>query len=114
MIRINPRHAEAHASLGWALVETRRYREALPPLEQLTRLRPENADAYYGLGWVYVELNRFPKAMKRLKQALALDPQHTGARVRLRMAEQKMKENHPPRENILIQTPDPPISESPR
>ena len=54
-IEVNPLDKYAHANLGLAYVEWRKYEEAIPELNQAASLTPDNADAQVRLGEAYSE-----------------------------------------------------------
>jgi len=60
--------------LGTALMELRRFQEALPPFHQLAEADPGCADAYVGLGWCYRRVDRLDLAIASMSQALSQKP----------------------------------------
>lgn len=50
VLRLDPRHAEAHNNLGRALVQLGRPEEALRHVREAVRLNPNNAEARQNLG----------------------------------------------------------------
>ena len=79
LLDLNPNHKEAMFSLGWALMDEKRYLEAAPILKQAVRLNPKNADTHYSLGMVYAELGRNDDALTQYRKTLQMDVNHTGA-----------------------------------
>ena len=84
VVKLNPENSEySLIALRWALIESKRYIEALVPLKKSIRLNPKNTDAYYSLGWVYGELKRYEEAIVALEETLQIDPNHLEAGTRL-------------------------------
>ncbi|MEM6440939.1 MAG: hypothetical protein AAF763_14735 [Pseudomonadota bacterium] len=61
------------------LIETDRYCEALPYLEDLAETLPENADVFSMLGYVYRKMDDLEYSALNYDRALSLDPNHLGA-----------------------------------
>ena len=80
---LNPDSPDIFYNLGWALIESEKYIEALIPLKKAIRLNQKNTDAYYSLGWVYGELKRYEEAVVALEETLLIDPKHLEAGTRL-------------------------------
>ncbi len=59
---------------GYALIELKRYEEALATYEQAIRLDPNYALAYNSKGSTLVELKRYEEALAACEQAIRLDP----------------------------------------
>ena len=50
-IELDPKHANAHNNLGWALNGKGQYDEAIPILRKTIELDPKHAYAHSNLGW---------------------------------------------------------------
>jgi tetratricopeptide (TPR) repeat protein len=61
-------------NLGRVLINTKRYEEAIDPLQRATQTRPDSADAHYLLGQAYLKLKQGSKAVPQLNEALRLNP----------------------------------------
>ena len=57
-----------------ALLELKRYEEALTAYEQAIGLDPNNALAYSNKGYALLELKRYEEALAACEQAISLDP----------------------------------------
>ena len=64
---------------GKALVEAKRYQEAMPYLQQATATDPRNADAYNLMGYATRKSGNANGSLQYYNQALAIDPKHLGA-----------------------------------
>ena len=78
-LKIQPDDAIAHVDLGVALVEQKRYYDAMYHYRQAIGIRPGFANAYYNLGVVLAYENRFAEALDNYAQALRFDPAQKGA-----------------------------------
>ena len=73
-LELDPRSAEAHASLG-LLHGTRGQDEAsIRELERAVELRPSYAEAHNWLAWGHLVSGRGDSALERARRAVALDP----------------------------------------
>jgi tetratricopeptide (TPR) repeat protein len=64
---------------GKALVEAKRYQEAMPYLQQAAAKDPKNADAYNLMGYATRKSGNANGSLQYYNQALAIDPKHLGA-----------------------------------
>ena len=64
---------------GKALVEAKRYQEAMPLLQQAVAKNPQNADAYNLMGYATRKSGNANGSLQYYNQALAIDPKHLGA-----------------------------------
>src|SRR5262249_271967 len=64
---------------GKALVEAKRYQEAMPYLQQAVAKNPRNADAYNLMGYATRKSGNANGSLQYYNQALAIDPKHLGA-----------------------------------
>jgi tetratricopeptide (TPR) repeat protein len=64
---------------GKALVEAKRYQEAMPLLQQAVAKDPRNADAYNLMGYATRKSGNANGSLQYYNQALAIDPKHLGA-----------------------------------
>jgi tetratricopeptide (TPR) repeat protein len=64
---------------GKALVEAKRYQEAMPYLQQVVTKNPKNADAYNLMGYATRKSGNANGSLQYYNQALAIDPKHLGA-----------------------------------
>ena len=90
--QLNPDYPNIYYNLGWALIESEKYIEALVFLKKSIRLNPKNIDAYYTLGWVYGELKRYEDAVVALEETLLIDPNHLEAGTRLDIMRNHLQE----------------------
>ena len=65
---VNPLDPNAHAALANALMEQRKFAEALPELEKSVSLQPRNGALQTQLGRVYLELGQNEKGMAGVRQ----------------------------------------------
>lgn len=71
--------AAAAFSTSVRLIETDRYCEALPYLEQLAEDLPRNADVFSMLGYVHRKMDNLDVSASNYVRALALEPNHIDA-----------------------------------
>jgi tetratricopeptide (TPR) repeat protein len=64
---------------GKALVEAKRYQEAMPYLQQAVATDSKNADAYNLMGYATRKSGNANGSLQYYNQALAIDPKHLGA-----------------------------------
>jgi tetratricopeptide (TPR) repeat protein len=70
---------DANFAQGKALVEAKRYQEAMPYLQQAAAKDPKNADAYNLMGYATRKSGNANGSLQYYNQALAIDPKHLGA-----------------------------------
>ena len=71
-LQLSPRDVLTNLRLGMALVEARRYAEALPHLEIARAAEPPPAEAFYYLGRSHLALSRPREAAEAFRRALSL------------------------------------------
>ena len=71
---VDPNFAQAKA-----LIEAKRYKEAMPLLQQAVATNPKNADAYNLMGYSTRKMGDANGSLQYYNQALAIDPKHLGA-----------------------------------
>jgi tetratricopeptide (TPR) repeat protein len=91
LLRLHPKHAEAHGMLGGILLGEGRLDEALPHLEQAVALYPRDVDKRLLLGQALLQAsrddpNRLKAALQHLRFACKLDPEDAEAREFLAIA----------------------------
>lgn len=83
ILRVDPRHAAAHARLGAALCYLGRYEEAEWTLRRAVELDGRCADAHANLGALLYYKGEFAAAETALRKAAKLDPRNSEALVSL-------------------------------
>lgn len=73
-LSIDPQHAVAHNSLGTALAEEGRFKEAAERCAEAARLKPGFIRAWDNLGRAYIRLKRFDDAIAAFDSGLAAAP----------------------------------------
>jgi len=71
---LDPKSAEAHFWLGWALYENKHYQEAQPHLQFAIQQNYSVGRAHAGLGFSYMMLKNYSLARQEFSAALAADP----------------------------------------
>jgi tetratricopeptide (TPR) repeat protein len=71
--------ADPSFAQGKALVEAKRFKEAMPYLQQAVAKDPKNADAYNLMGYATRKSGDPNGSLQYYNQALAIDPKHLGA-----------------------------------
>jgi tetratricopeptide (TPR) repeat protein len=71
--------ADPSFAQGKALVEAKRFKEAMPLLQQAVATDPRNADAYNLMGYSTRKMGDANGSLQYYNQALAIDPKHLGA-----------------------------------
>jgi tetratricopeptide (TPR) repeat protein len=79
-LRLNPRYADAHNSIGVALKQMGRLDEASSHHEEAIRLKPDFAAAHNNLGAVRYLQERFDQAEAHYRKALEVSPGYADAR----------------------------------
>ena len=77
-------------SLGWVLMDEKRYLEAVPVFKRAIQLDPI-AKTYYGLGMVYNEMGRNEDALLQFRKALQIDRNHAGAHEKIALLEKELE-----------------------
>jgi predicted O-linked N-acetylglucosamine transferase (SPINDLY family) len=78
-LALQPGFAEALTNRACALVERKRFAEALASCDQAIALRPDMADAFNNRGNALRELGRLDDALASFDRAIALRPDHADA-----------------------------------
>ncbi|MGE5326673.1 MAG: sulfatase-like hydrolase/transferase, partial [Deltaproteobacteria bacterium] len=85
-VREKPDYSPAIIGLGVAMVETRRYAEALPYLQRATGIGPQEVIRLNYLGIATAHAGNTQGAIELYRQALAKKPDYAGARLNLAIA----------------------------
>lgn len=70
---------QAYLELGSALLETKRFPEALARYREAQALEPDNADIYHKLGWALQRMRRWEDAVESYRQAVQRAPLFDGS-----------------------------------
>jgi tetratricopeptide (TPR) repeat protein len=89
-IKLEPRSAEVHLSLGHAYLRLQKDREAVKAFKDSIKLNPANAETQYGLGFANFRLARFREAADGFKKATTLEPKMAKAHYGLSLAYQEL------------------------
>ena len=82
VLEIDPEHAAAHAGIGFALLELKRYEEAAESLARSVSLEPQSPDAadrHAAMGRASAELGRTQAAAEHYERALEIDARNAEA-----------------------------------
>src|SRR5947209_11664927 len=71
--------AESLNAKAIAVIDAKRYADAVEPLRQAVRLKPDYADAQYNLGFALFSLGQFADAVSPLQRASQLDAKDADA-----------------------------------
>ena len=74
-VKINPRHAKAHAEIGLMMYRTKQLNEAKREIDTALKLSPETYSTYYYLGKILKEAKDIPGAIKAFERAQR-DPEY--------------------------------------
>jgi tetratricopeptide (TPR) repeat protein len=85
-VTIEPGDAIAHVDLGVALVEQKRYDEAMYHYRTAIALNPQNDNAHFNLGVLLAYQSRYEDAINSYIQALRFNPGKKGARANIAAA----------------------------
>jgi tetratricopeptide (TPR) repeat protein len=72
-------NADTYYSSGSALIEAKRFDQALVAFDQTVALKPDYAEAHNGRGITLASLNRFDEALTALERAIAVKPDYAEA-----------------------------------
>ncbi len=75
-LELQPNLAEAHASVGYAYVQQKRYNEAMQELDLALKLNPRLALPYVYYAELYCLINRHADAVPMFQKAIELDPDY--------------------------------------
>jgi len=81
-----PDFATGHYSLGFALAQTGRDREAIGEYQEAVRLKPNMAEAHNNLGVAFLQLDRVPEAVAECEEAVRINPRYAEAHHNLGVA----------------------------
>jgi tetratricopeptide (TPR) repeat protein len=79
----NPGAWLAQSNLGAELIRTKKWDQAIAPLQESVRLKPTFAEARVNLGNALLETKRVDEAVEQLKEAVRLDPELSSAHYNL-------------------------------
>ena len=68
---------------GYALAESKKYRDAISFYNKAIDADPRHATAYSARGWAYFKIRDYPSALKDNNRALDLKPNFSSALVNL-------------------------------
>lgn len=68
-IQFNPRHSQAHASLGFIYYKTKQFLDAKKEIELAIRISPETYSNYYYLGKILKDGKEYSKALSAFEKA---------------------------------------------
>lgn len=83
---IQPNSAKLHYDYAKALVQQKRYNEALLAFKQCIQIKPDFAEAHYRIGNIYLKCGDNNQAVKAFRNALALKPDLSEALIYLGIA----------------------------
>jgi tetratricopeptide (TPR) repeat protein len=89
-IKLEPRSAEVHLSLGHAYLRLQKDRDAIKAFKESIKLNPKNAETHYGLGFANFRLGKFREAADEFKKATTLEPRLAKAHYGLSLAYQEL------------------------
>jgi tetratricopeptide (TPR) repeat protein len=78
-------------SLGYALLEERRPKDAIAIFERNSRVFPKSSDGFDGLGDAYLAARDTARAIAGYRKALELDPSNVHSNRMLRSLEQRLR-----------------------
>jgi tetratricopeptide (TPR) repeat protein len=78
-LELNPKNAEAHHTLAFALKNKGMLKEGIPHLQEAIRLDPNHIDARYNLGLAMTYEGKLDEAVTHFTKVLQLDPNHAKA-----------------------------------
>ena len=78
-LELNPKNAEAHHTLAFALKNKGLLKEGTPHLLEAIRLDPNHIDARYNLGLAMIYEGKLDEAITHFSKVLQLDPNHAKA-----------------------------------
>ncbi len=84
-LELNQTHARAHACIGAAYLDQRRFDEAITASSKAISLDPQNIQAHLNLGIAYTETGDGPKARKEIERTIALAGDNSMLVARARM-----------------------------
>jgi tetratricopeptide (TPR) repeat protein len=82
----SPKKARPHLSLGFALEQRGKLKEAMTHYSEALRLKPDYAEAHYNQAGVLMEQEKFKEAMSHYSEALRIKPDYAKAHYNLGVA----------------------------
>jgi cytochrome c-type biogenesis protein CcmH/NrfG len=79
LVKKDPGNAEAWIRLGNALMDTKRFTEAIPAYEKALAINPKNIDVRVDMGTCYRNVRKPDMAVAEYRKALEMDPGHLNA-----------------------------------
>jgi tetratricopeptide (TPR) repeat protein len=73
-LKMNSSNIKVLTNLGAALIEERRFKEAIPVLQRAVKINPNIAKAHYNLGIALLNIGESDAAVQHLRQALRIQP----------------------------------------
>lgn len=68
--------SDAQSSLGWALYQKEKYKEAVKQFQEVISRHPNWIDAHDGLGWTYFMMKDYENAGKAFREGLTFNPSY--------------------------------------
>ncbi|HEY6121007.1 MAG TPA: tetratricopeptide repeat protein [Pyrinomonadaceae bacterium] len=90
-IKLEPKSAEVHLSLGQAYLKLKKDREATQAFKEALELNPDLAEAEYGLGFASFRMGRHRDAANAFKRAIEMRPEMAKAHYGLALAYQELR-----------------------
>ncbi|MFI5294088.1 MAG: tetratricopeptide repeat protein [Thermodesulfovibrionales bacterium] len=78
-VKKEPGNVDAWIKLGNALMDTKRFNEAIDAYQKALAINPKNVDVRVDLGTCYRNSGRPAEAIKEYRKALEIDPRHLNA-----------------------------------
>lgn len=75
-IALNPENFLAWHNRGWALIEQKKYQQALNDFNKAAELNPNSELPYFGRGWVYNQQKKYDAAIKEYDRVIELNPKY--------------------------------------
>jgi tetratricopeptide (TPR) repeat protein len=85
-LEINPAAEAAHVNLAAALVEEKKYDEAMAQYQAALNLKPNESITYNNIGLLYARQEQYEQAVENYNKALALQPRYADAHYDLAVA----------------------------
>jgi cytochrome c-type biogenesis protein CcmH/NrfG len=79
VVKNDPKNVEAWIKLGNALMDTRRFSEAIDPYQKALDLDPKNVDVRVDMGTCYRNSGKPDIAVKEYRKAIEMNPKHPNA-----------------------------------
>lgn len=82
-VQANPKDAQAHVDLGWALLENNKFNDAVNEYKNAVNIDKNFFPAYFNLGLAYMQVKKYDLAVEAFKKALAIQPKSPQAKLNL-------------------------------